>query len=116
MLRHLAGGRLSGLCCCGRRRQVGLAHAPKRSERRRHSARAACSTCAWTTNVHVYSVRLGEGLLPAAPVCLTEANAGYDLEPLFSPDGRYLLWCELGLARSRRSLLLFARTAAHQAL
>ncbi len=71
-----------------------------------HSARA------WSTNTHIYTVRVGDDFTPATPVCVTAEHNGYDLDPLYSPDGRSLLWWALAC----RFLCLVTRLSYARAL
>ncbi|PID90874.1 MAG: peptidase S9 [Bacteroidetes bacterium] len=49
---------------------------------------------AFSTNSHVYIYSLENG----ETRCLTEGNDGYDMCPVFSPDGRYVAWSSMARA------------------
>ncbi|PIE84679.1 MAG: peptidase S9 [Bacteroidia bacterium] len=49
---------------------------------------------AFSTNSHIYVYNL----LSGQTRCLTEGNEGYDVCPVFSPDGRYVAWSSMARA------------------
>jgi dipeptidyl aminopeptidase/acylaminoacyl peptidase len=59
------------------------------------TARIAGKTEAWSTNTDLFQVTLGS---EAAAVNLTTGNEGYDLGPLYSPDGKRLYWRSMARA------------------
>lgn len=48
---------------------------------------------AWSTNRHIYVKKLGD--TTDLGDCITDGNEGYDMAPVFSPNGRYLVWLSM---------------------
>ncbi len=59
------------------------------------TARVAGESEAWSTNTDLFQVTLGSD---AAAVNLTADNAGYDLGPVYSADGKRLYWRSMARA------------------
>jgi len=69
------------------------------------TARIAGLGEAWSTNTDLYRVALPAS---GAPVNLTDGMAGYDANPVFSADGRFLYWTSMargGYESDRRRIM-----------
>ncbi len=73
-----------------RQGEPGFAWAPDGQELCFSSIREPGSAAAWSTNKDLYVVSLRPGEAPSRARVLTKDNRGYDGQPQYSPDGRFI--------------------------
>jgi dipeptidyl aminopeptidase/acylaminoacyl peptidase len=75
-----------------------------------YSAKDQGRTDAWSTDVNLYTVRASGG----APIVITAANTGADQNPVYSPDGRTILYASqarAGFESDRWRLMAYDRAS-----
>lgn len=73
-----------------RQGEPGFAWSPDGKELCFSSVREPGSAPAWSTNKDLYVVAVGDGVASPQARVLTKDNRGFDGQPLYSPDGRFI--------------------------